>query len=219
MPAVNVLRLFRVFKMVRLFKKLTKLRILINSLLSSVIPVLYSFVILWLVSSLYAIIATEIWHLQDDDNFGTFVRSLFSLYQMCTGDSWASGITRGLLDAQPDALSQGIVGVFVVSYMLIVGTVLMNIVVGGLKLRAYVRARTHTHTDMLMIKIACCRLAHSRLRCYSRSNSLASDHVIDCGQPFCWTSSSPVLPKKRQNHRMMDGAAPSRLSASSYARS
>ena len=60
LPAVNVLRLFRVFKMVRLFKKLVALRILINALLSSIVPVLYSFVILLLVTSLYAIIATEV---------------------------------------------------------------------------------------------------------------------------------------------------------------
>jgi len=58
LPAVNALRLVRVFKMVRLFRKLTSLRILINALASSVVPVLYSFSILVLVISVYAILAT-----------------------------------------------------------------------------------------------------------------------------------------------------------------
>ena len=58
LPAVNALRLVRVFKMVRLFRKLTSLRILINALASSVVPVLYSFSILVLVISIYAILAT-----------------------------------------------------------------------------------------------------------------------------------------------------------------
>ena len=60
MPAVNVLRLIRVFKMVRLFRKLTALRVLINALSSSVVPVLYSFVILILISSIYSVLATDL---------------------------------------------------------------------------------------------------------------------------------------------------------------
>jgi hypothetical protein len=40
-PTHNVYIFLQVFKMVRLFKRLSKLRILINSLISSIIPVLY----------------------------------------------------------------------------------------------------------------------------------------------------------------------------------
>ena len=39
MPAVNFLRLIRVCRMVKLVRKLTTLRILINALISSIIPV------------------------------------------------------------------------------------------------------------------------------------------------------------------------------------
>ena len=81
LPAVNVLRLIRVFKMVRLFRKLTALRILINALSSSIIPVCYSFTILLLVSSIYAVIATELFTM-DPQNFGTFLRSLYTLFQV-----------------------------------------------------------------------------------------------------------------------------------------
>ena len=56
--------------MVRLFRKLTALRILINALSSSIVPVLYSFIILILVTSLYAIISTEMFSTRDFDNFG-----------------------------------------------------------------------------------------------------------------------------------------------------
>ena len=45
-----MLRLVRVFKMVRLFKRLTALRVLINALSASIVPVLYSFTILILVT-------------------------------------------------------------------------------------------------------------------------------------------------------------------------
>jgi hypothetical protein len=120
LPAVNVLRLVRVFKMVRLFRKAERLRILINALSSSIVPVLYrcrkrallkspisgkraltksltenlgslfrnglvpmlcSFAILLLVSSIYAVLATEFFSM-DQQNFGTFSLSIYSLFQV-----------------------------------------------------------------------------------------------------------------------------------------
>ena len=90
MPAVNVLRLIRVFKMVRLFRKLTALRVLINALSSSVVPVLYSFVILILISSIYSVLATDLFRPRGEYDtetshmFSTFSSSLFSLFQVCS---------------------------------------------------------------------------------------------------------------------------------------
>lgn len=52
LPAINVLRLIRVFKMMRLFTKLKSLRMLINALAASVIPVINSFMILMLITSI-----------------------------------------------------------------------------------------------------------------------------------------------------------------------
>ena len=52
---------------------------------------------------------------------GNFTRALFSLFQMSTGDSWASGITRGLMDMEESQSTAGLIALFFVSYMLIVG--------------------------------------------------------------------------------------------------
>ena len=88
MPAVNVLRLIRVFKMVRLFRRLMALRELINALSSSVVPVLYSFVILILISSIYSVLATDLFRPQGEYKsetsfmFSTFSSSLFTLFQV-----------------------------------------------------------------------------------------------------------------------------------------
>ena len=88
MPAVNVLRLIRVFKMVRLFRRLMALRELINALSSSVVPVLYSFVILILISSIYAVLATDLFRPRGEHDtetsrmFSTFSSSLFTLFQV-----------------------------------------------------------------------------------------------------------------------------------------
>ena len=202
LPAVNVLRLVRVLKMVRLFRKLTELRMLINALTSSIVPVLYSFLILLLISTVYAVVATDLFSAIDPTNFGDFSLSLFSLFQvsnhrvcmhacmhitatlcgtvsdidssflscMCvcvcvcvrlgvfshimsqvsTGDSWASVITRGLIYNEDSNYSGAFVSIFFVSYVLVVGVVLMNIVVAVLLGVAWIIIYTAAPTD------ACC---------------------------------------------------------------
>ena len=159
-PGLNIMRLIKVFKIVRLFRKLTALRILINAITQSLVPVMYAFAILLLVSSLYSIIATQLFAVCDSSkfdcqgildhdcdgygdtvasingncksqHFGTFTLALFTFFQMSTGDGW-SDVTRGLMRLQLDGFKAGLVAMFFVSYMLIVGTVLVQIVVAVL---------------------------------------------------------------------------------------
>ena len=107
LPAVNVLRLVRVFKMVRLFRKLTSLRILTNALSSSVVPVIYAMLILVLVTAIYAVIATDLFH-EYDDSFSSFSASLFTLFQVlvcvCAQmlESVKAKLARSLLGAMRD---------------------------------------------------------------------------------------------------------------------
>jgi hypothetical protein len=114
-PGLNILRLIKVFKMVRLFRKLTALRILINAITQSIVPVMYAFAILLLVSSLYSIIATQLFsacdslqfdcqgvldhdcnaygdHMCKSQHFGTFTLALFTFFQMSTGSYMCSKI-------------------------------------------------------------------------------------------------------------------------------
>ena len=92
-------------KLVRLFRKLKKLRMLINALASSIVPVLNAFAILLLITTVYAVVATDLYREADPVHFANFSESLFSLFQMATGDSWGSIITRGLMtDERGDRL-------------------------------------------------------------------------------------------------------------------
>ena len=97
LPAVNVLRLVRIFKMVRVLRKLVSLRILINALVNAILPVCNAFIILLLITSIYAVMATSFFSAMDPDHFGYFSKSIFTLFQIATGDSWASVVTRGLM--------------------------------------------------------------------------------------------------------------------------
>ena len=126
LPAVTVLRLIRVFKILRLFRKLTSLRILINALSSSMVPVLTSMVILLLMTTMYAIVATDLFRSKSRffENFG---QSVYTLFQVATMDAWSSIVTRELLE-EFEGYWKGWVMLFFVSYVLFVGLVLMNIV-------------------------------------------------------------------------------------------
>ena len=85
LPAISVLSLFRVLKMVRLFRSLTQLRIMIDALYSAILPVVNAFMLLLLVSTIYAIVGTDLFRDLAPEYFGrspTCV-SFFGEHSMC----------------------------------------------------------------------------------------------------------------------------------------
>ena len=118
MPAITVLRLVRVFKMVRLFTKARSLRMLINALVSSLLPVLNAFAMIFLVSSIYAVVATDLYRSRSEF-FTDFANSLYSLFQIATGDAWSSQIVRPLLDEfSENKAEKTLTALFFVSYVM-----------------------------------------------------------------------------------------------------
>ena len=89
----------RAFRVLRLFGRLESLRQIITSLTSSIIPVANAFLIMALVTSIYAILAVNFYACRQPEYFGSFSRALFTLFQICTGDGWASDVARPLFDA------------------------------------------------------------------------------------------------------------------------
>jgi len=130
MGSVMYLRAVRVLRTVKIVKWFQNLRRLVNALIASVVPVASSLVLLLLITAIYALFATQIFSSQSPTYFGDFSDSFFSLLQMATGDSWASAITRSIVDADGN-VSKGAIAFFS-SYMIINGTVLMNVVVAVL---------------------------------------------------------------------------------------
>ena len=48
-----------------------------------------AFLIMALVTSIYAILAVNFYACRQPEYFGSFSRALFTLFQICTGDGWA----------------------------------------------------------------------------------------------------------------------------------
>uniref|UniRef100_A0A7S0QNQ4 EF-hand domain-containing protein n=1 Tax=Cryptomonas curvata TaxID=233186 RepID=A0A7S0QNQ4_9CRYP len=128
-PGISFLRLMRAFRVLRLFGRLRSLRQIINALTSAILPVCNAFLIMGLVTCLYAILAVNFFRDKNPDYFGSFFRSLFTMFQVCTGDNW-SDIARSLFPDQ-EHVDSGVI-FFFVSFHVIVGWTLLQVVVAVL---------------------------------------------------------------------------------------
>lgn len=128
--SVLYLRAVRVLRTIKIVKWFQNLRRLVHALIASIIPVASSLILMLLIVAVYSIFATQIFSQQSPEFFADFSDSFFSMLQMATGDSWASAITRSILN-EDGTVSKAAIAFFS-SYMVIVGTVLMNVVVAVL---------------------------------------------------------------------------------------
>jgi len=153
-PAFAMLRMMRAFRVFRLFKRVHSLNKIIVAIAHAVPGVINAFLILTIVMSIYAILAVEFYFEIGDDckeeggdkrfltargfcagaeYFGTFSKSLFTFFQVLTGESWSEAVARTAIwfyyDDPMRALGSGL---FFVSYMLVTSFVLTNVVVAVL---------------------------------------------------------------------------------------
>jgi len=130
---IKTLRLMRAFRVMRLFGRLQSLRQIIASLTASLIPVCNAFLIMLLVTSIYAILGVNFYSEASPHFFGTFSRALFTLFQVCTGDGWASDIARPIFSVNAgEGQLDGASAAFFISFIVIVGWVLLQVVVAVL---------------------------------------------------------------------------------------
>lgn len=129
MPGISFLRLLRVFRVLRLFKKLQSVRTIVESLSAAILPVINAMFVLILVSSLYAVVSVMRFGDTHKDQFGRFSLALFTMFQISTGDAWASEIVRPMKTGGPHDIW---ISVFFTSYFVITGVVMMNVVVAVL---------------------------------------------------------------------------------------
>lgn len=134
LPGVNVLRLFRAFRVFRLFKRVESLRRIIEGVVASLPGVGNAFVVLGILMGIWSVIGVEFFGLVDPEDFGNFLRAMFTLWQVTTGDSGYSGIARPLL------YDNGLVvaAPYFVSFGFVASIVMTNVVIAIL-LDAYLR--------------------------------------------------------------------------------
>mmetsp|Transcript_59682 Transcript_59682/g.122454 ORF Transcript_59682/g.122454 Transcript_59682/m.122454 type:complete len:990 (-) Transcript_59682:163-3132(-) len=129
-PAMGLLRLLRIFRVVRLFRRLKYLQRIIDALLNSLLPVVSSFGVLMVITVIYAILASRLYAEASPEFFANFSTALFTMMQLCTGDSWASQIVRSLF--HHEGKIDHFVAFFFLSYVIIANVILINIVIAVL---------------------------------------------------------------------------------------
>jgi len=167
--AFSMLRNMRAFRVFRLFKRVKSLNKIIVAIVHAVPGVVNAFLILFIVMSIYAILAVEFYtHMAEDcqstvslpnapngirnvtadspspfltprglcmgpEYFGTFSRSLYTFFQVLTGESWSEMVARPAIWYYYYDPVKAIGGsLFFVSYVLITGFMLINVVVAVL---------------------------------------------------------------------------------------
>lgn len=125
LPGISVLRLFRAFRVFRLFKRVPSLRIIIEGVVASMPGVSNAFVVVVLLMGIWAIMGVEFFGAAAPQHFGDFFKAMFTMWQVMTMDSWASGVGRTLIFDH----DMWMASVFFVSFTFICGIIMTNVVV------------------------------------------------------------------------------------------
>jgi hypothetical protein len=156
--AFSLLRMMRAFRVFRLFKRVKSLNKIIVAILHAVPGVANAFLILTIVMCIYAILAVEFYKevgvgcespgydregfstrratseggCMGHEYFGTFGKSIFTFFQVLTGESWSENVARPVIWYYEDKFLSLSSALFFVSFVLVTGFVLTNVVVAVL---------------------------------------------------------------------------------------
>lgn len=153
---LGLLRMMRAFRVFRLFKRIDALNKILTSIFKAIPGVSNAFLIMFIVMSIYAVLATGFFRIiggcgdafiwtdghvfstsrelcYGDEYFGNFFKSLYTLFQVLTGDSWSEAVVRPILMNASHAVYENIgSAIFFTSFVISNSFILINIVVAVL---------------------------------------------------------------------------------------
>jgi voltage-gated sodium channel len=99
--ALAVLRTLRVLRLLRLVNKLPRLRRIVESMLRAIPSIGWLGLLLMLIFYVFAVIGTNVFGPAFPDWFGSIGKSLYTLFQVMTLESWSMGIARPVMQEFP----------------------------------------------------------------------------------------------------------------------
>ncbi|MDA8997079.1 ion transporter [Hellea sp.] len=117
---ITALRSLRILRLLKLTSALPSLRKVIETIFKAipgVFSILIVFLIIYLIS---AIMATLMFQKASPEYFGSIMDSSFTLFQVMTLESWASGVARPIIEVVPYAK------IFFVIFIIITNFILIN---------------------------------------------------------------------------------------------
>jgi len=119
-----ILRALRILRVLRLLTKIDRLRHIIESLLKAIPSIGWIVFLLMMVFYIFAVMGTQLFGAVFPENFGTLGRTLYTLFQVMTLESWSQGISRPVMAAFPMAW------LYFISFILITAFVVLNLFIG-----------------------------------------------------------------------------------------
>lgn len=118
---LEILRALRVLRVLRLLSQVPKLRLIIESLMRALPGMGWTALLLLLVFYVFAVMGTMMFGQEFPELWGNLGRSLFTLFQVMTLESWSTGVARPMFDAYPWAW------VFFVPFILVSSFMVLNL--------------------------------------------------------------------------------------------
>lgn len=121
---LRVLKALKALKVFRMVSGLKKLRIIVSAIFDSIPGILWTGLLLLIDFYIFAILGTSLFGQQFPDWFGSIGKSLYTLFQVMTLESWSMGISRPVMEVFSWAW------VYFVPFVVISAFIVMNVVVG-----------------------------------------------------------------------------------------
>ncbi len=119
-----VLRSLRILRALRLLSVVPQMRKVVQALLTAIPGIGSVFAIIFLIFYVGAVLSTKIFGASFPEWFGTIGRSMFTLFQIMTLESWSMGIVRPVMESFPWAW------LFFVVFILVTSFAVVNLFVG-----------------------------------------------------------------------------------------
>jgi voltage-gated sodium channel len=119
-----VLRALRVLRVLRLISMLPQLRLVVEALLRAIPGISSVFALMIILFYVFAVMATTMFGSQFPAWFGDIGKSMYTLFQIMTLESWSMGIVRPVMDTYPYAW------LFFVPFILIDTFTMLNLFIG-----------------------------------------------------------------------------------------
>jgi len=120
----SVLRALRVLRVLRILTMVPSMRRVVGGLLAAIPGLASIAMVLGLVFYVFAVIATQLFGADYPAWFGTLGRSLYTLFQVMTLESWSMGIVRPVMELYPYAWT------FFLPFILIATFTMLNLFIG-----------------------------------------------------------------------------------------
>jgi len=122
--SLSVLRALRILRAFRLMSVVPQMRTVIQALFQAIPGLLSIVALISLIFYVGAVLATNLFGSEFDTWFGNIGRSMYTLFQIMTLESWSMGIVRPVMEIYPYAWA------FFVPFILITSFAVINLFIG-----------------------------------------------------------------------------------------